>query len=380
MGLREIVFNNLRKRKGKMFLLVTGITIGITTVVTLFSLTMAMNDKMLKDFKEAGTKVIITPQSENTSFSFGGITVAANITFDVKEMPSNVVNILKNKVQDLNIKYIAPKKIIGVKINQQPSLLVGVDFKNELYTKPWLKIAGKLPESDSEIILGSSSAKFLKKKLGDTLKVNDREFRVVGILHETGGQEDEIIMASLKLVENLSGSTNLSLVELIIENESDVENIKALLPGVKVTPVKEAMKSRKEVIQRYEYFAILVSFVILIIAVLIVLTTMMGSVNERVKEIGIFRAIGFRKSHIMKIIMLETSITCALGGLIGYLSGVLVAKSTVIFIEQKGLFIQWHPLLGIIMIMGSIFIGLLASWFPATKAANLDPQEALRHL
>jgi len=110
MGLREIVFNNLRRRKGKMFLLVTGITIGITTVVTLFSLTMAMNDKMLKDFKEAGTKVIITPQSENTSFSSGGITMAANITFDVKEMPSNVVNILKNKVQDLNIKYIAPKK------------------------------------------------------------------------------------------------------------------------------------------------------------------------------------------------------------------------------------------------------------------------------
>ncbi|MFZ7103952.1 MAG: ABC transporter permease [Peptococcaceae bacterium] len=386
MELWEIALNNLKRRKGQGFFIVTGITIGIATVVALFSLTTALHDQMLNDVQEAGAKVMLTPQVERASFTFGGITVAGDISFAAQAMPEISLAALQEHREELGIKIIAPKKIHSLEINGGSYLMAGVDFRQELKLKSWLKFKGKLPEGENQVMLGSSVASLLAKKQGDYLAVNGgRRLLVSGILAEAGSQEDNIILAPLPLVEELSGNSNLSLIELVLNqgavNAADLLAIKKILPDVKVTSGGEVTEARKEVIVRFRYFALLVSFIMLIIAGLVVITIMLASVNERAQEIGIFRALGFKRKDIVKIFYYEAAFTCALGGLLGYGAGIMTARLAVPFIDERGLLmIKWNPILGITMIMAAVMIGLAAGWYPINRGAQADPAEALRVL
>ncbi|MFZ5946261.1 MAG: ABC transporter permease [Bacillota bacterium] len=384
MGLWDIVLNNLKRRKEKTFFIIAGIVISIATVTALFSLTAAMSDKMARDMEAAGRKVLMTPKSEKVSFSFGGITVAENIAFDVEEMPHDTLLQLINRSQELDIRLTAPKKIHSVEIAGKENLIVGIDISNELKVRPWLLIKGAVPAGDNQVLLGSNIAQAYGKAAGDSLDLGGRYVVVSGVFQETGQQEDNILMAPLTLVEELSGNTNLNLIEVVLDNSPDtplnILKIKEYFPEVKVTAVQEAMEARKELIGRYKNFTFLVSAIILLIAGLIVITTMLSSVNERVKEIGIFRALGFRKTDIIKIFLLESAVACSVGGMSGYGAGLLIARAATPMVDAEGLIININPLLGISVVAIALIIGLCASWFPASRAAKLDPAEALRYL
>jgi len=127
-------------------------------------------------------------------------------------------------------------------------------------------------------------------------------------------------------------------------------------------------------------FGLGVTVLVICIGVLLVFTTMMGSVNERTREIGIFRAIGFRRGHVMQIILLEAMIVGLLAGLIGFFGGSGIALSALPFVVKGGTFAGPNGLIGGISILASISLSLVASLYPAIKASRLDPSEALRSI
>src|SRR6056297_1226268 len=110
------------------------------------------------------------------------------------------------------------------------------------------------------------------------------------------------------------------------------------------------------------------------------MVTMMGSVNQRTREIGIFRAIGFRQGHVMQIILLEALLLGIFGGLAGFVLGNGVARAVIPLTLEGGRFagINWQ--LGGICLLMAAALSLLASLYPAFKAASLDPNQALREL
>jgi putative ABC transport system permease protein len=108
---------------------------------------------------------------------------------------------------------------------------------------------------------------------------------------------------------------------------------------------------------------------------------MMGSVRERTDEIGIFRAIGFRKHHVMKIVFLEAAIVSGLAGILGYLLGWAATQAAVrFFIEGHSGSVPFNLELATAAVFLALFIGLLSSAYPAIIASRLDPNEALRAL
>jgi putative ABC transport system permease protein len=160
-----------------------------------------------------------------------------------------------------------------------------------------------------------------------------------------------------------------------------VQQISEVLPGAKVMAIQQVVKSRMEMLAQFKHFSYGISGVILFVGGLVVLVTMMGSVRERTDEIGIFRAIGFRRSHIMRIIFLEAGIISGLAGVIGYLLGLGSARAALfLFGEGHSGYVPFNPELAAGALVLALALGLVASAYPAAMAARMDPNEALRSL
>jgi putative ABC transport system permease protein len=216
------------------------------------------------------------------------------------------------------------------------------------------------------------------------LSIGGERHPVAGVLLETGSTEDSIIFTDIQAAERiLNRPGQVSFVEVsalcnACPIEEIVGQIKEKLPEADVVALAQAVEGRRRMVDQMAALAGAVSVIVILIGGLVVLTTTMGAVTERTREVGILRAIGFRRSHIASIFLLEAGIVGAAGGLAGWLCGlglsVLLAPALA-GVQQPAPF---DPLVGIGALMLAVAVGLAGSAYPALKAANLDPVEALR--
>ena len=386
MRLKDISFNNLRRRKGKVFFLILGLTIGITTVVTLISITRMMNEDISKKLDEFGANILIIPRSDDLSISYGGMSIGG-VAIDTQVLKdSDIPKIQQIEVRE-NISTVSPKLIGVVEIDGKKVPVMGVHFQEEVRLKKWWKIHGGVPKSQEEVMLGNEAAVRLFKSTGDTLPINGKVVKISGVLDETGSQDDFLVFGDLSFVqETMKKPGALSLIEVsafcnTCPIEEIVRQISKELPHAKVTAIKQTLQTKMEAIDHFKKFSIGISIIILLIGSLIVFTNMMASVNERKREIGIFRAIGFRKSHIIRIIFLEALIVGLIAGIMGYLLGLGVVQiiGPMITGVKSGTWF-FDPLLAIGAIFLSALIGILSSAYPAIHASKMDPTTALRAL
>ena len=385
MRLRDISINNLRRRKSKVIFLVFGLAIGITTVVSLISITRMMNDDISNKLDAFGANILIIPRSEDLALSYGGMSLGG-VSIDVQSLrESDLPKIREIEVRD-NVNTVSPKLIGVVEIEGKRVPLMGVLFEDELRLKKWWKIHGARPKAQDEVLLGNETAVQLFKSAGDTLSINRRAVKVAGVLDETGSQDDFLIFADLKFVQDVMkkpGSLSLIDVSAFCNTcpiEEIVRQISKALPHAKVTAVKQTLETKMEALDHFKKFSIGISVIVLLIGGLIVFTNMMASVNERKREIGIFRAIGFRRSHVVRIIFLEALIVGVISGTLGFFLGNAVTRVVgPVITGAKGGFTV-DPVLGIGAVLLSAIIGILSSAYPALHASKMDPTVALRSL
>jgi putative ABC transport system permease protein len=160
-----------------------------------------------------------------------------------------------------------------------------------------------------------------------------------------------------------------------------VAQISAQIPGARVSAVQQVVKSKMQALDHLVKLTMGISAVVFFIGVLIVMVTMMGSIKERTREIGIFRAIGFRQGHIIKIILLEAVIVSFAAGVLGWLFGLGVARVSIpMFAEGESGAVAINLFLAAGAVGMAVLTGLLSSIYPAMKAVRLAPNEALRIL
>jgi putative ABC transport system permease protein len=345
-----------------------------------------MNEDISNKLDALGANIIILPQSDDLSLSYGGMSLGG-VAFDTQTLKdSDVPKIRQIEVRE-NVSTVSPKIIGVVQIEGKKVPLMGVLFQEETRLKKWWKIRGTVPKSQEEVLLGHEVAVKLFKSMGDPLVIDGKRVRISGILDETGSQDDFLILGELAFVQGvLKRPGALSLIEvsafcISCPIEEIVRQISKELPHAKVTAIKQTLETKMEALGHFKKFSIGISVIVLLIGGLIVFTNMMASVNERKREIGIFRAIGFRKSHVIRIIFLEAFIIGLVAGMTGYVLG--IGASQVIgpmITGTKGLRIFIDPLLAIGAVSLSAFIGILSSAYPALHASKMDPTEALRAL
>ncbi|MBK6912471.1 MAG: ABC transporter permease [Ignavibacteriales bacterium] len=392
MKLYNISIQSIRRRKSRTAFLVIGLLIAVASFVTLYIVSDNVNKSVAENLDEFGANMLVTPKNDGLNLNYGGISITG-LTIENGSLKQSDISIIKSIKNKDNLSIIAPKLFNRVTIKsenvsaEKNVIAAGVNFQDEIRLKKWWKVSGKYPQESNEALIGSEVAKQLNVILNQKINLNSKEFIAAGILNETGSQDDGLIFTDLKAAQSLFNKQDeLSLIEIAARCydcpiEEIVRQTSAKLPGAKVTAIKQSIESQMTVIHSFEHFSFGISAVILVISLLIVFTNVNASVNERTKEIGIFMAVGFRRWHIIKIILLEVLIASFVAGLTGFFIGVGSAKIiTPMLSMNANIKIDFSYTLLLMSAGMAVVAGLLASVFPALKAARLDPTSAFRSL
>ncbi|MBT9171727.1 MAG: Macrolide export ATP-binding/permease protein MacB [Syntrophomonadaceae bacterium] len=417
MQLHHIAINNLRRRKARMLFVLLGLSIGMATVVAVYGLLEAMRAEMTRQASEFGANIVITASAGEMAFSYGGITLP-EVLFDVEPLTMADVAAIDNIPSRSLVRVVAPK-LLGVSTAGGREVIVaGVRPQEEFRIKPWLRLQEAPPEAERmqiaedgmemeldiyyldlarqdptkivlgprQVLLGSAVAAALPANPGDRLTLGEREFVVFGLLKENASLEDELVIMNLDVAQGLLGrSQEVTVVELATANPAAAQQallteLSQALPGAQITSVRQETLRRDELLTRMARFGLSVSVLILLAGTLVAALAISGAVRERTREIGIFRALGFRQSDVAKIIMLEALIISLGGGILGYTAGVLAARAAGPLLDTGTLAVPWRLDMLAAALLLSVVVGLSAGVFPARQAARLDPAEALRFI
>jgi putative ABC transport system permease protein len=387
MKLIDISLNNLLRKKGRTFFLVSGLAIGIGAAVAMTSVGDAMNKEVMHALDEFGANILVLPASEGLPLSYGGLTVSA-VNTGGRELTTNDVDKIRTIKNKQNISTVAPKLLVQTEIKGMKVLIAGVDFKAEQRLKKWWRVAaGMNPQEQGEALIGKDAAARLHIAPGDNVALGRENLRVSGVLDNTGSQDDGLIFVDITWLQRKFQKGNaVSLIELSAlcsgcPIEDMVKQVNSVLPGARAVAVKETVELKMQAMHYFHKFSLGISALLLIVAGMIIFFAMTASVKERVQEIGLFRAIGFRTGHIIQVLLIEAFIVSLLAGIVGYIVGIISPWFVAPYLMSAyNLAFEFDPMLAAGALVSSIIVGLLASIYPALRAGRLDPVEALKTL
>ncbi|MCF8079547.1 MAG: ABC transporter permease [Desulfobacterales bacterium] len=385
MTLAKIAIRNLMRRKAKAGFLLLGLVIGVATATAVFSMVEAMTMDINHKLEKYGANILVLPRAESLGLSYGGLSLGG-VPFDVEEIREQDLVRIDAIPNAANVAAVGPITLGVVPVAGRRLLLAGVDFAAAGILKPWWHLDGDFPGADG-VLLGAEAAGTLDLGTGDSLTVAGRQLRVSGILSPTGSQDDELLFTRLSTAQQiLNKPGKVSMVEVAAlctacPVEEMVRQIAEVLPNARVSAIQQVVKGRMETLAQFGRLSYGISAVVLMIGALVVLVTMMGNVRERTEEIGIFRAVGFRSSHVLKIVLMEAAAVSAMAGILGYAAGIGATHFAVRLLSGgHPVAVSIRPEMAGAAIALAVILGLCASLYPAVTAARLDPNEALRTL
>jgi len=384
---------NLRRRKLRSYLTIIGIIVGVIAIVSLMSLSEGLKTGIANEFSKTGAQKI-TISSKYTQF--GQSSSIGLSSDDIKDV---------EKVSEVNFAtgYLSSSSLSEFSRKEKFTTLKSYGTKHYadiLKQEGQELLKGKFIDSDSasEIVIGYdlfNSDQFYGKKvkLQDTIKINNKNYKVVGILKDTGNKNaDRIIYISIKNLREITDSsdTTVDTILVVIKDNANMDDtgkkIAIKLESARkdddfvVTTPTKAAEDRDSTLNVISMVVIGIAAISLLVGGIGVLNSMYTSVLERKKEIGIMKAIGAKQKDILKIFLLEAGIIGLIGGIIGTIGGFLISFIVNIIGNLLGtnIIVSYSATIIIIALGFSFTLGLLAGLLPAYQASKQQAIDSLR--
>jgi len=382
MHFLDFVLRNLLRRKVRTGLTIVGVSVAIAAVVALLSVTGGYERSSKDLFASRGVDLVVV---RGGVVNYNTSPLKENLVKRIEKLPSvrAVAPVLSSAEQ------IIPDSYSPVPVSGWPIDSYEFDTLNI--------VSGHRPEAsdDHPVILGKALADTLNARLGDTVKITGTDFTVVGIYESGNMKENRSAVVPLpELQKGMEKEGEVTEFDVAMDKEtsepraavaalkSEIENLTDD-EGAKLGLAAESSENfvnGDTQIRMARAMAWVTSAIALIVGSIGMLNTMIVSVLERTQEIGILRAIGWKKSRIMRMIMVESftlSFTGAVFGiLIAYLMVIALARFPAVGGLVSGQITMRVVVLAYVL---SVVVGLIGGAYPALRGARLAPTEALRY-
>ena len=400
----RIALRALRANKMRSILTMLGIVIGVATVVALVSIGNGATSSITSEIQSGSS--MLTVQAGRAQRGFGGGSTSSYLYYADYELLQRILKTGVGKIMptfrsSYELKYGSENfssSVIGV--------TTGYEELNSLTVSQGRVISNGDEKSGALVaVLGSQTAKDLFSTLSPIdkiISIDGTKFKVVGVLESKGsgmGSADDAVLIPLETgYSKLFGSTavqnNKRTVSSIIVPITDVEKIDTVSAQIeflmrrshKLSSTDESdfnimnptdmLSSLSSITQTLTIFLGAIAGISLLVGGIGIMNIMLVSVTERTKEIGLRKAVGATRNQILSQFLIETMTLSILGGVIGILLGVGIAS----VFTLSGLITAVITPGSILMAFSfSMAIGVFFGLYPAYRAANLHPMEALRY-
>lgn len=373
----DLAFKNIRRQKTRSFLTVLGIVIGIAAVVALGSISEGLNQQVSSNLELNAGKIVITQQGSSGAFTgFSGSELTDEQVDEIAAVSG--------------VKEVVPQVYYWETLNpfEGPEwVAIGITpSKAEFFAGESIQVeeGRELDDSDdTAIVIGRNFADRYLLEVGDFFTVKDVDMEIVGVFELSGVPDiDNNFIIPLEALQDLTGVDTFPVVYAIPddlrETEILAERIEDQNEEFDALTSTDIARQASEIVGQISIFTIGIGAVAALVGGLGIMNTMIMSVLERRREIGVMKAIGATRRQILLHFMTEAFLIAAIGGLIGIVFGVVAAGALGSIIG----FFRISYISAELLIGGfafAIILGLVGGFYPSWKAASMDPVEALRY-
>ncbi|MEI6650261.1 MAG: ABC transporter permease [Candidatus Moraniibacteriota bacterium] len=405
----KIAYRSLVAAKLRFFLTVLGIVIGVASVILVMSIGASAQALIFSQVAKTGSNLVgVLPgasQENGPPASALGIvtTTLKNGDLDAMRETRNVPNLTATSG------YVSGSASI-----ESPAASLQTSYQGvspEVISVENMEVAeGRFffPEEESDlsrvVALGATRANDLFPNghaVGESVVIKKIPFRVVGVLASRGGSTfsnpDDLVYVPLGTAQKLLlGIDFLNFIRAKVDDLKNIDNTKAdiekllrnrhkIETGVEsdfsIRSTDQALQVLSSVTDVLKYFLTAIASISLAVGGIGIMNSMLIAVNQRIREVGLRKAVGAQPHHIMIQFLIESGAVAGFGGFVGILFGIGIAFIASLIIPKLGY--EWQFIVpGSSIAIGffvSFFIGVLFGFYPAWKASKIPPIEALRY-
>jgi putative ABC transport system permease protein len=380
--------SNIWRRPLRTALTILGIVIGVFALTVMGALAEKLNVLVDGGDEYFRTRLFVFDEGAASGFQASARPITRDLVDQIEALPG--VDRATPVLQTL----VNPEEVGGFDI---PELLTGIEPETWYDEAIELRVdAGRLLEAGEEGVtfIGADLAERYDLRVGDTFTVRERDFEVIGVLERTLTFPDKIAYVPLADAQAIyveavpeafeeRTSELATQIEVFPDDLSEADAIataiEAEVDGVRTVTPEQVEDQIGQATIVFNLIIVGASVIAVIVGGLSVINTMVMTVSERVREIGIKKAVGAPTGAILREFLVEATLLGAIGGLIGLSAGALLV--VVLNAQTAGSGTSVFLLTPMLLLRSFLFatvLGALAGIYPALRAARLDPVTALR--